>query len=69
MEAFIHGEFTKNDKSWSDTPTSVRATLFGEGLFKAEYARQKHKHAFSSGLCIYLQRLVPTLQTPRYPSL
>ena len=45
MEAFIHGEFTRNDKNWSDTPTPARATSFGEGLFKVEYARRKHKRA------------------------
>ena len=45
MEAFMHGEFTRNDQNWSDTPTSARATSFGEGLFNAEYARRKHKSA------------------------
>ena len=45
MEAFIHGEFTRNYKTWSDTPTSARATSCGEGLFNAEYARRKHKSA------------------------
>ena len=43
LESFLHLEFTRSDKTWSDKPTSAHTTSFAEGLLQVEYERSQKK--------------------------
>jgi len=43
LEFFLHLEFTRTDKTWSDKPTSAHTTSFAEGLLQVEYERSQKK--------------------------
>jgi hypothetical protein len=49
LDSFLHMEFTQNNKTWSDKPTSRHTTLYVEGLLKVEYKRNKLKSVKRTG--------------------